>query len=309
MRGSYAQGLAEKVQSGKLAGIGRVPESEFLRVLIGFCAGSVSPSRTHEQVAFQLASSQMASAVCGKIAKGMLSGHLFRKSLIGTMAAAGICFSSTVTVIRDGDRIAVAADSLVNTGPGPIQACKIVQVQRCFFAASGSWNPSQGFDLLNIGRKACESGGTFAERVATFHKLVEAPMLRFVEADRNLDPEHYQHLVRDGIIDAVFFGIENGHAVVIQTGYELNAMGRAVPFTNHSSNSQGDMFQLGQTAAIQRFYRTRAGSEWFNLPIVQRVRELIELEEADQPKLVGGKISVVLSQPEADKWIDRGACQ
>jgi hypothetical protein len=144
----------------------------------------------------------------------------------------------------------MASDSLVISESGPIYQCKVVEVGRCFFAASGSFNPSAGFDLLEIGRKACESNGAFAERVAKFHSLVKTPMERFIEQARRERSGYYQHLVRDGVIDVVFFGIENGHAVVIQTGYALDVKGDAISFQNHSSDSEGDMFQLGQTAAI-----------------------------------------------------------
>jgi hypothetical protein len=241
---------------------------------------------------------------CDRIAMA----QVFRIIIAAIIVFPAIAAATTIAVVRVGDRVAMASDSLVISDSTRIYQCKVVEVGRCFFAASGSFNPSTGFDLLGIGRKACESGDTFAERVAKFHSLVKAPMERFIEEARRERSGYYQHLVRDGVINVVFFGIENGHAVVIQTGYALDVKGDAIPFQNHSSDSDGEMFQLGQTEAIQRFYRTRMGPDWIKLPIEERAKMLVEIEVNDAPTLVGGKISVILTEPKIDRWVERGSC-
>lgn len=232
--------------------------------------------------------------------------QIFRVAVLAATITRGACATSIV-VIRNGDKIAMAADSLAILGQERIYVCKVVQVGRCFFAASGSWNPSIGFDVLDIGKRALQSGMTLHDHANAFQATAKPPMLRFIENDRRTDPEHYRKLLTDGVIDVVFFGMERGAAIVIQTGYRLNAEEEAVPFLEHSSDSDGDVFRLGQSSAVMPFLSNHP--ELLKLPITQQARKLVEVESDDVPSLVGGKITVISVTAAGDVWVDAGVCR
>ncbi|MGA7764922.1 MAG: hypothetical protein WCA27_01730 [Candidatus Sulfotelmatobacter sp.] len=191
---------------------------------------------------------------------------------------------------------------------GSIAACKILQVNKCFFLIVGlRYKPETHFDSTELEKKACEFNGVIEEKVRFFAKAVRGPLRQALEYSRLHDSKVYR---RDYLGKVVVQGIFVTRDIpkIISESFVLMSSGKLKEEWIQIPNQAGNSIISGVQEAIQRF-RIQNPSWEDGRYIVETARKYLELEITDKPQDVGPPVSIlVIDRLVGPHWIEQGVC-
>lgn len=218
--------------------------------------------------------------------------------------------ATTVVVLVNADSILIGADSLRSSGD---TVCKIGLEGTTHFTFAGVVDGAvTKFSLVSTITKAIASQKTIAEQI----KALDALMLPILESEAeyvrlNQRSEAFMYAaaqVNAPFAEVVLVGVDNGKPTAAHRVYTLGPkrITRACPGDCPAAT---DTFFLGQIGAISKHLSKTGGAQKFFSERTDQaaIRELIEVEIAASPQLVGGPINIlrIPVQGGAD-WLEGG---
>jgi hypothetical protein len=234
----------------------------------------------------------------------LLQALVLTLSLLAGRMSATTAFCAVID-----DTVLIATDSKwQGSKNGSVAACKILQVNKCFFVIVGlRYKPETHFDSTELGKKACEFNGVLEDKVRYFANTVRGPLRKALAYSRLHDSKVYR---RDYLGKVVVQGIFVARDIpkVISKGFVLTASGKLKEEWDQIPSQVGNSIIGGEQEAIQRF-RTQNPTWEDGRFIVDTARKFIELEIADKPQHVGPPVSIlVIDRLVGPHWIEQGAC-
>jgi hypothetical protein len=217
---------------------------------------------------------------------------------------------TAIAIVARSDQIAVAADSKVLLGPDRISFldCKIKQCEGAFFVIAGHRRVElTDFDAIYIATDACKTTGNIADRMSKFETLIEAALSNMLRASRQRDRTYFEISLRDKtVLQAAFFGFERGSPYLYARSYKCRVSSDqiVVEVERQGCQSQCDLLTLlGESRAIERYISQTPSYK--KKPPIELVKELVELEIADKPDVIGPPIDVLQISKTGAVWKER----
>ena len=228
--------------------------------------------------------------------------------------------ATTVALIRTPREIFVAADSAVQ-GQHEANFCKIEQVGKNFFAVegvaeinaltNGKPDPAKSFHVKTRAERAAKRPGTIAEIALSFEHEAEPVFQKIVAQNKKDAPEGYKrHLSsRPEALQVLFFGIDPDKApayALIIFGVKDKAHGDPIVTVQRRFCPGKDCYE---PADITLLGESRKAMELTKQPgfpgldIAGAVRELVQVEIQDRPKLVKPPIDVLELSILGANWV------
>lgn len=255
-----------------------------------------------------------------KVALILLLGHL-----------SSVVFATSIVAIRRPSSITIAADtlgvlpeSIVGT-PRTTSHCKIRSAGGAFFAfASFTDDVRSGFHPSRTAVARLKEAGTLEARSTRLVDSLRGSLLIAVQRVYKEDrPEIARKIIGDeehkiAILQMLVIGIENGVAKVISANFRRvdNESHLPVGIETEVKVCPGDgcrdgegWWLLGEQDAARKAIGQSATQFWTGNDD-EDARRLVEIEIADQPKIVGGPIDVLSINPRGvSRWKEpRGKC-
>ena len=226
--------------------------------------------------------------------------------------------ATSIIAVRVNGQVIVGADSQrrvgrdsQNTIPIKEPVCKIGKGDGFFFATAGLVGGG-GFDVGSLIAKASEIQGTIEQKIETVLQTIKEPLTLILDRYRQTDPADYSRFATAPALQILFFGINEGSSFVVASEFVIPNPSPLVPvhFMIHYGKCPGDacttgeqVFMSGEHDAISKFLREKPG--YWKVNPVEAVRELIEVQIADIPDLVGPPIDILYVDKNGARWIQK----
>jgi len=227
--------------------------------------------------------------------------------------------ATSIVAVRVNEHVIVGADSKRTVGRDPQNAipiqepvCKIGKGDRIFFATAGLVRGS-GFDVDSSIAKASEIQGTIEQKIETILQTIKEPLTLIVDRYRQTDPLDYSKtFAKAPVLQILFFGINNDSTFIMASEFFIPTPSPLVPvqIVIRYGKCPGDacttgeqLFVTGEHDAISKFLSEKPG--YWKVNPVEAVRELIELQIADIPNLVGPPIDILYVDKNGARWVQK----
>jgi hypothetical protein len=243
-------------------------------------------------------------------ALGILGLLLTNTTFVENEQSGFVTTGTSIAIIAKENQIAAAADSKILLGRDRFSStdCKIKQFEDIFFAIAGHRREVlSNFDAIYIAMEACKTTSNIADRMSKFELLIKPALFNMLWVNQRKDPSYFEsNLLDKTILQAAFFGFERGAPYLFTRSYKCKlASGRIViDVESQGCLSQCDMLAvLGKSRAIEQYIiRTPA---YKKKPSVELAQELVELEIADEPNIVGPPIDILQISKTGPVWKQR----
>lgn len=240
---------------------------------------------------------------------------LTNRALIEDDGSGFVTTGTAIVIIAKGDQIVAAADSKVLLGHDRIASsdCKIKQVEDAFFAIAGHRRVElTDFDAIHIAMEACRTTHNITDRMSKFEMLMKPALFNMLWYSQRKTPYYFETALRDKtILQAAFFGFERGSPYLFVRSFKCNtSTGRiSIEVDRQACLSQCDILTiLGKSRAAEEYLARTPASK--KKPSIELSKELVELEIADEPEIVGPPIDVLQISKTGAIWKQRKAeCQ
>jgi hypothetical protein len=225
--------------------------------------------------------------------------------------------ATTLVIIRTGDQIVIAADSLMTLyGRRPQLTCKIQRHGDVVFATAGLVVSSGGVVefhriIANILRRRLP----WREQAASVEEWLRQPLLRTLRRMAREFPDEFQtHLQQRFTFHVSLAGIQQGRPALEMREFfvERNQDGTLELEVERTSCPEGcaqrsEVFGVGETAEMMRRLGTMSELP-ADLPTL--ARSLVVAEIGEHPEHVGPPVDVVKLDQGGVDWVDlKPACQ
>jgi hypothetical protein len=228
-------------------------------------------------------------------------------------------FATSIIAVRVNEQVVVGADSKRTVGRDPQNAipikepvCKIGKGDGFFFATAGLVSGG-GFDVGSSIAKASEIQGTIEQKIETVLQTIKEPLTEILDRYRQTDPLDYSRTFATApVLQILFFGMEKGSTFITASEFFIPTPSPLVPvqIVIRYGKCPGDacltgeqLFMSGERDAIKTFLSEKPG--YWRVNPVETVRELIELQIADIPNLVGPPIDILYVDKNGAQWIQK----
>jgi hypothetical protein len=227
--------------------------------------------------------------------------------------------ATSIIAVRVNEQVIVGTDSKRREGrdiqdatPLEEPVCKIGKGDGFFFAAAGIVR-GEGFDVGSLIAKGSEVHGTIEQKIETVLATIREPLTRVLEIYRRNNPLDYDSRFKTApVLQILFFGNENGSSFMAASQWKI-------PTSSPSGSIQveilygkcpGDLcpsgeqiVMAGEKDAISSFLKAKPG--YWKVNPVEAVRELIEIQIANVPDLVGPPIDILYVDKNGARWIQK----
>jgi hypothetical protein len=240
------------------------------------------------------------------------------------LSSATVMFATSIVAIRRPTHIVIAADALgrflADNPEGErktISHCKIHASRGAFFAFAGFTSDiKSGFDTRPIAARALLGVGKIEARSKRVVADLKAPLLRAVQRIyREAPPETATEIIGGeghdiAVLQLLVFGVEKGIPNVISVNFtrvnnkkhEPVGIAAEVHACPGEGCEDGEAYWfLGEKDAILKTMNEPRVPIWTG-DDAGDVRKLVSLEIADEPKLVGPPIDVLIVDARGSHW-------
>jgi hypothetical protein len=217
---------------------------------------------------------------------------------------------TAIAIIAKGNQIAAAADSKILLGRGLMESsdCKIKEYGDSFFAIAGHRREElSDFDAIYIATEACRGTRTIGERIEKFETLIKPALHNMLWVSQRKAPSYFENSLKNKtILQVAFFGFENGSPYLYVRSYkdQTSSAGIALEIERRECQPRCDMLTiLGKKRAAEKHLAQKPESRKKN-PI-ELVKELVELEIAAEPEIVGPPIDLLKISKDGAVWIQK----
>jgi hypothetical protein len=236
--------------------------------------------------------------------------HL-RISFLGALLALTPLRATTIVALWSPEGLYLASDSRVVTNNPTVQssACKITHEGSTFFALSGLvQDDSVSLDATRVARDSVAGARDIQEKIKRFAEGMRADLARAVDTLERDSPADFAFLkAGHPILQAVFADVEAGAPVLAVVGFQLDPAGglreQKSIVADGSDNRGPRIIYAGQQGKIREYLRSHR--DWYNSNREGLLRNLIELEIAENTGRVAAPVGIVALTGAGARWVQK----
>jgi len=230
--------------------------------------------------------------------------------------------ATTIVVLQTPDQVLVAADAravslLADSGvpaTATRQVCKIVRTPHTVIALAGILGNLSEFDTRGFVQENLSVDTTLENAADRLAQKSIAPLTAVIDGLAHTAPSQTLIIPGRPALSIVLTRFENGgtRVAIRDIVYTGRAAG-APEFRIQSTNCPGDckgphmVFAAGASDAVTRFLMSRSVRVRLKDPAF--ALDLLRVEAAAEPSIVGPPFSVLQGDRTGFRWIEAGACQ
>jgi hypothetical protein len=231
--------------------------------------------------------------------------------LLGALVAFAPLRATTIVALWSPEGLYLAADSRVvtNLPSAPSTACKITHEGSTFFALSGLvQDDSIRLDANRVAREAVQGAAPIEAKIDRFADAMRGDLTRAVSALAKDAPEDFAFLkAGHPILQAVFADIQAGAPVLAVVGFQLEPNGglreQKAVIADGTDKRGPRIIYAGQQAKIREYLRSHR--DWYNSDREGLLRNLVELEIAENTGRVGAPVDMVAITGDGARWVQK----
>ena len=222
--------------------------------------------------------------------------------------------ATTLAIIRTPDQLIIAADSLMVWYGGnrrPQLTCKLDSHDDVIFAMAGLvMSPENDFDVHAVVNLVLSTPGALEERALVLERLVQGRLLGTLTRIRHELPQLFAEQLESGfVLNVTLATVRNRVAQLemrdfyVETAPDGTLRLRVVRVScPRDCPRPTEVFGVGETTAMMRHVATLA-----QLPsgLPKFAEQLVEIEIAGRPALVGPPVDVVRAGDAGVEWLRR----
>jgi hypothetical protein len=226
------------------------------------------------------------------------------------------CYSSLFFATTREDYVIFAGDSKITNSDGTTtNRCKVHQGGSYFWAISGDYEDTGGFDSVGVAMRAMQTNGRIEIKVEAFQQLLLDPLNQHISGVRLHAPQTYQGWLNGTpILEIVVVAIEDGIPKVSVWGVGLKRDGSLNPYgTNCAPPTHGGPCEIvsGKNGAIRQWDREHPSeARQIRQNPIETAQQFINLAIKATPAEVGPPISILKITASGADWIPgfKGLC-
>ena len=198
---------------------------------------------------------------------------------------------------------------VTNVPSGPSTACKITHEGSTFFALSGLvQDDSIRLDANRVARQAVRDAAPIEAKISRFADAMRDDLARAVSTLEKDSPEDFAFLkAGHPILQAVFADIQAGAPVLAVVGFQLDPNGglreQKSVVADGTDNRGPRIIYAGQQGRIREYLRSHR--DWYNSDREGLLRNLVELEIAENTGRVGAPVDMVAITGNGVRWVQK----
>ena len=222
--------------------------------------------------------------------------------------------ATTLAVIRTQNQVIIAGDSLLVWYGGdrrPQLTCKLDAHDDVVFGMAGLVvSHENDFDVRQLMHAVLKTPGTLEERAVVLERLVQGRLLGTLTRIQMELPRLFAEQMASGfVLNVTLAAVRDGVAYLEMRDFyaeaapdgsiRLRISGVSCP---RECPRQTEVFGVGETTAMMEYL-----SELPELPdeLPQLAQQMVQLEIADRPALVGAPVDIVRAHESGVEWIHR----
>ena len=220
--------------------------------------------------------------------------------------------ATTLAIIRTPSHVIIAADSLLVWYGGnrrPQLTCKLDSHDDVIFAMAGL-ELENDFDAYALVRLVLATPGRLEERAQVLERVLRGPLLGMLNRIRRKLPRQFAEQIESGFVLNVTLAAVRNHVAQLEildfyaeTSPDGTLQLRLVRVSCPRDCPQPtEVFGVGETAAMMRHLRTLPR---FPAGLPTLAEQLVEIEIAGRPALVGPPVDVVRVGDAGVEWLQR----
>ena len=220
--------------------------------------------------------------------------------------------ATTLVIIRTPDQVVIAADSRRVWHGGdqrPELTCKLGTHDDVIFAMAGLVIENN-FDADALANKVLDTPGTLEERAQALERVLRGPLLGMLARIRHELPGLFAEQLESGfVLNVTLAAVRNQVAQVemldfyTETAPDGALRLRVVPVSCPRDCPRAiELFAVGETAALMQHLSILPQ---FPAGLPGLAAQLIEIEIADRPALVGPPVDVIRAAGAGVEWLQR----
>jgi hypothetical protein len=231
--------------------------------------------------------------------------------LIGALVALAPLRATTIVALWSPEGLYLATDSRVvtNLASAPSTACKITHEGSTFFALSGLvQDDSVRLDANRVAREAVRHVAPMEAKINRFADGMRDDLARAVSMLEKESPADFAFLkAGHPILQAVFADIQAGAPVLAIVGFQLDPSGglreQKAVVADGADNRGPRIIYAGQQGKIRDYLRSHR--DWYNSDREGLLRNLVELEIAENTGRVGAPVDIVAITGDGARWVQK----
>jgi hypothetical protein len=232
-------------------------------------------------------------------------------SFLGALIAFAPLRATTIVALWSPEGLYLASDSRVVTNQRTAEssACKIAHEGSTFFALSGLvQDDSISLDANRVARDSVAGAGDIQEKIRRFADSMRGDLTRAVYTLQKDSPADFAFLkAGHPILQGVFAGVQAGAPVLAIVGFQLDSEGglheQKSIVADGSDNRGPRIIYAGQQGKIREYLRSHR--DWYNTDREGLLRNLIELEIAENTGRVAAPVDMVALTGAGARWVQK----
>lgn len=255
-----------------------------------------------------------ASMLCGCLGSGASPGRAQGQ------VAAGVGTGTTVIVIRSPKSIYAAVDSKLTYREyrdGELSVtntllCKMQPVGPYYSIVAGTVRGTNGFNAQEEIARTYAPGRGIDDMLSALQTLVPAKLAPMFQTMRDVDPDTFDSNLAGAELEVALIGMDRNTPKVGIVEFHATDENGQVGLTAKTSACPGDCasptigYFLGTHEAIEA--SIRSDDSVLSHPSEEKLDQLIRLEFASRPDIVGGPIAMVRISSAGSSVLREGAC-
>ena len=232
-------------------------------------------------------------------------------AVIAILLAEAPLRATTLAIIWTPDQVIIAADSLlVWTNRRPQLTCKLDTHDDVIVALAGLQLDESYFNARRLVHAVLDTPGTLEERARVLERVIKGPLLGMLTRIRSELPDLFAEQLESGfVLNVTLAAVRNQVAhLEILSFYTESAPDGTLQLRVEQLGCPRDclhpveVFGVGETAAMWRHLDTLP-----QLPaeLPTFAEQLVRIEIADQPALVGPPVDVLRAGSAGIEWLHR----
>jgi hypothetical protein len=231
--------------------------------------------------------------------------------LAGALVAFTPLRATTIVALWSPEGLSLAADSRVVTNfpSTSVSACKITHEGSTFFALSGLvQDDSVQLDANRVARAAVREAVPIEAKINRFADAMRPDLARAVSTLEKESPADFAFLkAGHPILQAVFADVQAGAPALAIVGFQLDPSGglheQKAVVADGSDNLGPRIIYAGQQGKIREYLRGHR--DWFTSDREALLRNLVELEIAENTGRVGAPVDIVTITGAGVHWVQK----
>lgn len=234
--------------------------------------------------------------------------------------AEGTGRGTTVIVIRSPNSLYAAVDSKLTYREyrdGELSVtntllCKMKPAGAYYSVVAGTVRGTNGYDVQDDIAQAYAPGRGIDEMLAALQTLVPQKLVPMFQTMRDIDPENFDSNIADAELEVALMGMENKTPRVGIAEFHASDENGRIGLTSRVSTCPGSCgspvmgYFLGTHEAIDA--SIRGDSSVLSHPSEDRIDQLMRLEFAARPDVVGGPVTMIRISAAGSSVLREGAC-